>query len=92
MAENKNPSDNKDKEPLLDDPSSEEESVNPELKTTKEERQGTIPVSVQVRVMDLMCGSHTQANPIVKRGAPIKTHKKKNKNPQSKATQTKNQG
>ena len=40
--------------------------------------------------MALMC-SHMQANPTVERVMPIKRHKKKNKSPQSKATQMKNQ-
>ena len=91
MVENKDSSVGKEREQLVDDTSSEEETVDPELKTTEEERQGTIPGSVQATAMALMCSSHAQANPTVKRGEPIKRHKKKNKNPQSKATQMKNQ-
>ena len=90
MVENKDSSAGKEKEPLVDDMSSEEETVDPELRTTEEERSGTIPGLVQATVMALMC-SHTQVNPTVEQGAPIKRHKKKNKNPQSKATQMKNQ-
>ena len=88
IMENKDSSAGKEKEVLVDDTSSEEETVHPELRTTKEERCSTTPGLVQA--MALMC-SHMQANPTVERGAPIKRHKKKNKNPQSKATQMKNQ-
>ena len=91
MVENKDLSVGKEKEQLVDDMSSEEETVNPELKTTEEERRGNIPGSVQVTMMALMCSSHTQVNPTVERGMPIKRHEKKNNNPQSKATQMKNQ-
>ena len=90
MAENKDLSTGKEKEPLVDDMSSEEETVTPELRITEEERCGTIPGSVQATAMALMC-SRVQVNPTVERGTPIKRHKKKNKNSQSKATQTKNQ-
>ena len=38
MVENKDLSVGKEKEQLVDDTSSEEETVNPELKTTEEER------------------------------------------------------
>ena len=92
MVEHRNPLDDKDKELLIDDTSSEEETVDPVLKTTVEVRQVTIPGSVQVTVMALMCSSQMQANPAIERGAPIKRHKENNKNPQSKATQTTNQG
>ena len=37
MAENKDPSTGKEEEPLVDDTSSEEETVTPELRTTEEE-------------------------------------------------------
>ena len=90
MVQKKDSLAGKEKEPLVDDMSSEEETVDPELRTTEEERSGTIPGLVQATVMVLMC-SRTQVNPTVERGAPIKRHKKKNKNPQSKATQMKNQ-
>ena len=90
MVENKDSSAGKEKEPLVDDMPSEEETVDPELRTTEEERHGTIPGLVQATAMALMC-SRAQANPTVERGAPIKRHKMKNKNPQSKATHTKNQ-
>ena len=90
MVENKDSLAGKEKELLDDDMSSKEETVNPELRTTEEERSGTIPGSVQATAMALMC-SCAQGNPTVERGMPIKRHKKKNKNPQSKATQTKNQ-
>ena len=91
MVENKDSLAGKEKEPLVDDMSSKEETVDPELRTTEEERHGTTPGLVQATAMALMCSSHTQANPIVERGAAIKRHKKTNKNPQSKATQMKNQ-
>ena len=90
MAENKDSSTGKEKELLVDDMSSEEETTAPELRTTEEERCGTIPVLVQVTAMALMC-SRAQVNPTVDRGKPIQRNKKKNKNPQSNATQTKNQ-
>ena len=91
MAENKDSLAGKEKEPLVDATSSKEETVNPELRTIEEERHGTIPGSAQVTAMALVCSSHVQVNPTVERGAPIKRHKKKNQNPQSKATQMKNQ-
>ena len=90
MVENKDSSTGKEKELLVDDTSSEEETVAPELRTTEEKRCSTISGLVQTTAMTLMC-SRAQANPTVKRGAPIRRHKKKNKNPQSKATQMKNQ-
>ena len=90
MVKNKDLLAGKEKEPLVDDTSSKEETVDPELRTTEEERSGTISELVQAAAMALMC-SCTQANPTVEQGAPIKRHKKKNKNPQSKATQMKNQ-
>ena len=43
MVENKDLLAGKEKEPLVDDTSSEEETVDPELRTTEEERCGTIP-------------------------------------------------
>ena len=52
-----------------------------------EEWRGTIPQSVQVMVMVLMC-SRVVANPTAERGKPLKRHKKKNKNPKSTAIQT----
>ena len=64
MVENKNLSTGKKKELLVDDMSSEEETVTPELRTTEEERHGTIPGLVQVTTMALMC-SRVQANPTV---------------------------
>ena len=91
MVENKDSSAVKEKEPLVDDMSSEEETVNPELRTTEEERRGTIPGLVQAMAMALMYSDHAQANPTIERGVSMKRHKKKNKNPQSKATQMKNQ-
>ena len=90
MVENKDSLTDKEKELLVDDTSSEEETVNPELRMTEEEISGTIPGLIQATAMALMC-SRTQANPTVERVMPIKRHKKKNKNPQSKATQMKNQ-
>ena len=80
MAENKDLSTGKEEEPLVDDTSSEEETVAPELRTIEEERRGTIPGSTQVTAMALMW-SRAQANPTVERGTPIKRHRKKNKNP-----------
>ena len=91
MAENKDSLAGKEKESLVDDTSSEEETVNPDLRTTEEERRGTIPGSLQATAMALMCSSHVQTNQTGEGGTPIKRHKKKNKNPQSKATQMKNQ-
>ena len=85
IVDNRNISDDKNKELLLDDTFSEEDIADQPLKTTEEERQGTIPGFRQVTVMALMC-SQAQVNPTVKRGQPIKRYKKKNKNPQSKAT------
>ena len=90
MVENKDSSTGKEKELIVDDTSSEEETATPELTITEEERRGTIPGLVQETAMALMC-IRAQANPTIERGAPIKRHKKKNKNPQSKATQMKNQ-
>ena len=57
--------------------SSKEETVNPDLRKTEEERCGTIPGSLQATAMALMCSSHAQANPTVEPGTPIKRHKKK---------------
>ena len=51
MTENKDSLTGKEKEPLVDDTSSKEETVNPELRTTEEERSGTIPGSVQATAM-----------------------------------------
>ena len=81
MADNRNILEDKNKEPLIDDTSSEEDTVDQSLKTTEEERWGTIPGSRQATVMALMCSSQMQANPMVERGQPIKRYKKKNKNP-----------
>ena len=91
MVKNKDSSAGKEKEPLVDNMSSKEETVNPELRTTEEEKCSTIPGSVQATAMALMCSGHAQVNPTVERGMLIKRHKKKNKNPQSKATQMRNQ-
>ena len=52
----------KEKEPLVDDTSSEEKTVDQELRTTEEERSGTIPGLVQATAMALMC-SCEQVNP-----------------------------
>ena len=65
MAENKDSLAGKEKESLVDDTSSEEETVNPDLRTTEEERCGTIPGSLQATAIALMCSSHAQVNPTV---------------------------
>ena len=85
MAENKDLSTGKKEELLVDDTSSEEETVAPEFRTIEEERRDTIPGSTQVTAMALMC-SRAQVNPTVERGVPIKRYRKMNKNPQSRAT------
>ena len=92
MAENRQSTDNTDTRSLVDDTSSDEEPVPLELKVMEEEKHGTIPGSTQAMAVALLCMTHTTANPTVERGKPIKRNKNKNKNPQSKATQTKNQG
>ena len=76
MAENKDSSAGKEKELLVDDMSSEEETVNPELRTTEEERYSTIPGSVQAMAMALMCSSHAHTNPTVER-CPSKDTKRR---------------
>ena len=90
MADNKDLSDDKNSEKLLNDSSSDEDITDESLKTMEEERRGTIPGSRQATVMALMC-SQAQANPTVERGQPIKRSKKKKDNPQTKSTQTKSQ-
>ena len=64
MAHNKDSSTGKEKELLVDDTLSEEETVDPELRTMEEKRRGTIPGSSQATTMALMC-SRAQANPTV---------------------------
>ena len=65
MVENKDSLAGKEKEPLVDDTSSKEETVNPELRTTEEERRDTIPGSLQATAMAFMCSSCMHANPTV---------------------------
>ena len=71
MEENKSPTHDQHSEKLLDDSSSDDDSPDPSLKTTEEERCGTIPGSQQATAMALMC-TRAQANPTVERGKPIK--------------------
>ena len=69
-----------DKEPeklypvLSDDSSSEEEEVPASLKTTAEERAGTIPGSAHATAAAL-AGSRAQGNPVVPRRKFIKVKK-----------------
>ena len=60
---------------LLDD-SSDEEPIDPTLKTTEEECRGTIPGSTSATASAL-AGARAQANPTVERGPPC--HRKKSK-------------
>ena len=90
MTDNKGSTDDQNSEKLLDDSSSDDDSPDPSLKTTEEERHGTISGSKQATAMALMC-MKAQANPTVERGKPIKRSKKRNKNPQTKSTQTNGQ-
>ena len=62
-------------ERLLDD-SSDDEIVDKTLKTTEEERRGTIPGSVSATASAL-AGARAQANPIVERGPPRRRKKSK---------------
>ena len=87
MVEGGKTPENTKTETLSDDTSSDEEPVPLELRVTEEEKRGTSPGSVQATAMALMC-RRAQANPTVERGKLIKRNKKKNKNPQSKGTQT----
>ena len=61
MVENKDSLAGKEKEWLVDDTSSEEETANPELKTMEEERCGTIPGLFQATAMALV-SSRAQVN------------------------------
>ena len=74
--------DNSDKaeshsEKLLDD-SSDEEVPDRTLKTTEEERRGTIPGSMCATASALV-GARAQANPTVERGPPQRRKKSKTK-------------
>lgn len=62
---------------LLDD-SSEEEVPDTTLKTTEEERRGTIPGSV-CATASALAGARAQANPTVERGPPRRRKKSKTK-------------
>ena len=62
---------------LLDD-SSDEEPIDPTLKTTEEERRGTIPGSTSATASAL-AGARAQANPTVERGPPCRRKKSKAK-------------
>ena len=70
----------------MEDSSSEEEEQSDELKITEEEKWGTIPGSTAATAMALAY-SRTTINPTVECGLPKKTHKRKNKQPNSVATQ-----
>ena len=77
-----NPSDR-----LLDD-STDEESIDPALKTTEEERRGKIPGSISATA-SAFAGARAQANPTVERGPPRRRKKSKaKKNTETAATQT----
>ena len=65
--------------PLSDDPSTDEDQ-EPPVKTTEEEKRGTIPASEQASAAAL-AGQRAQANPTVPRGPPVKVKKIKSKKP-----------
>ena len=72
---------------LLDD-SSDEEPIDPTLKTTEEEHRGTIPGSTTATALAL-AGARAQANPTVERGPPRRRKKNKaKKKTETAATQT----
>ena len=75
------------KDRLLDD-SSDNESIDSELKTTEEEHRGTIPGST-IAMASALAGARAQGNPTVERGPPHRRKKSKNKKQtETAATQT----
>ena len=74
-------------ERLLDD-SSSDESPDPELQTTEEERCGTVPGSTITTAIAL-AGARAQANPMVERSPPHRRKKSQvKKKTETVATQT----
>ena len=72
---------------LLDD-SSDEELIDPNLKTMEEERRGTIPGSISATASAL-AGARAQANATVERGPPhCRKKSKAKKKTETAATQT----
>ena len=72
---------------LLDD-TSDNEPIDPTLKTTEEECRGTIPGSTSATASAL-AGAQAQANPTVERGPPRRRKKSKaKKETETTATQT----
>ena len=89
MSQRSDSSDQKDnpRDRLLDD-SSDDEPIDPMLKTTEEECRGTIPGSTIATALAL-AGARAQANPTVERGLPRRRKKSKTKKKtETAATQT----
>ena len=72
---------------MADDTSSDEEHTQPILKTTEEERQGSIPGSAQATAVAVSL-STAHGNPVVGRTKIKKKKKKKRTETSEQATQT----